>query len=1167
MRRTTDRPERLDRLDRPDRVQHLGRLKRLGRLRRLDRVQHLAGEAAGRTDASARDRLPARLATPRGASCCLLLWALGTSACAAEPEGLAPAIAADVAVKLDFGHRPLPEVPLPNDLATRFDADSPTGRRVNASMIAATEFEQRTRRLVDGLDGWGVYAPITVPFDGPIDIDVVIDRHHLDDYAFANDAVYVIDVTPGSPTYGKPSALDLGNGNFPQVLEKMDAFWESDARGDTISLLFEEHDEDLNGDGVLDPGEDTDLDGALDVPNYTPAGLALLRDRQKKGEELSLAERADATMGFYERDTNTLIMRALQPLRERTTYAVVITRRLVDTAGKPVGSPFPWIHHLGQTDALRPLEKIFANSADFGGLKLTDVAFTWSFTTGTMYQDVKAVRDGLYGHGTQKHLGEDFPPDLVKLHGLHSGDPKHAWENAYRVSSESFGTVVQLLELSGLVSLGGKEQKSRYQDALRYVDYHVVGTYNTPMLFGRTGADGDVLGYNDQSWPADMERVPATAEAEAVTFWMSVPRKDAVVDAQGKMANSGKPWGVVILGHGYTGSKTEMLTFHAYFAEMGLAVVAIDNVSHGFTLSADEEVLLADVLDGFGIGPFAAALTSNRSTDQNADGMEDSGADFWTAYTFHTRDVVRQTLVDYMQLIRVLRSWDGSKLWAFDVNGNGKADDIAGDFDGDGTVDVGGADMPITMTGGSLGGIMAAMVGGAEPQVAAVAPIAGGGGLGDVGIRSIQGGVKEAVELRVMGPLYVGFPDSGSGEIAIRAVVPNLNDTGRVEVARLTMAQVEGLEPGDSVLVENLTNGESDCALLLADKSFRVAIASSIDRDHPERHRLRFFKGNAFQLGVVDPTRHRACKLRDDVGDAVAVVDQFGVDVDFHFRSEPLSFQKGEPLAPIAEGLGLHRGRPELRRFIGFAQLVLDQGDPAVWSRHFLSGEMTYATGETVATHALVVNTVGDMNVPVNTGASIGRAAGLLDFNTPIAEWGGRTVNQVVIDSYVLEAVDTVKRFTNGAGAGVLFDPEDLSESATPTALPPLGEKIAYTTPFHVGKDGYDVPRLSPPLHTHAVGDDGHGGVSGTFFPYVQPYGQHGFWEPGAHTDKQHAACKAASPDAKICDETVFFDHGSMLIHTLGFYLRDAGTKPLRFDACQVNFSCADVAAPPEVRK
>ena len=65
-------------------------------------------------------------------------------ACASEPpRGLADAQPAATTVAMDFFHRPLPEIPLPNDIATRFDENSPTHRRINASMIAPTQMESK----------------------------------------------------------------------------------------------------------------------------------------------------------------------------------------------------------------------------------------------------------------------------------------------------------------------------------------------------------------------------------------------------------------------------------------------------------------------------------------------------------------------------------------------------------------------------------------------------------------------------------------------------------------------------------------------------------------------------------------------------------------------------------------------------------------------------------------------------------------------------------------------------------------------------------------------------------------------------------------------------------------------------------------------------------------
>lgn len=1086
--------------------------------------------------------------------------------------GLAKSQPAAVHIKLDFEARPLPEIPLPNDLATRYDASSPTGRRLNASMVAPTGFERRTRELVDNLDGWGVFSPISMPFDGPIDLASITSRHHGDDYAFANDAIYLVDVTAGSPTYGKPAELDLGNGNFPINLEQMAGYWRSDARGDTMSLLFDEHDEDKNGNGKLDPGEDTDLDGYLDAGNYK-------KGTAKKLKDMNLVERADALLSYYERETNTLIARPLVPLRQRTTYAVLVTRRVLDEAGKPVGSPFTWNHHLGQAKALQPLPAILAaGSKDFGGLTVNDVAFAWTFTTASIEADLQAVRKGLYGSGPQQHLATEFPPEVHKMFELVDKDRLKPFESVFTLSGESFTMVATLLAQAGVVGFGGEEQKKRFLEALPYVGHHFLGTFLSPQLFNRQDANGKYLGYNDMSWPPDLDRKPAQARAEDVTFWATVPRKEATPN--------GKPKAVVILGHGYSSSKTEMFAFHHYFSRMGLAVVAIDNVSHGFAMSPKDQQTLNDVFGALGVGGLAKALTANRSWDQDLDGQEDSGADYWSAYTFHTRDVVRQTAVDYLQFIRVMRGFDGKRLWPADINGNGKADDIAGDLDGDGAVDFGGPAMPIVMLGGSLGGIMSAVVGGLEPELDAAVPVSGGGGLIDVSMRSIQGGVREAVSLRLMGPLYVGVPDLADGSLAIKTIVPNLNKTAEIEVARLTPDQVAKLAPGDSLRADNLSNGEYDCARLIVDPTcadncakspavqdkatcpkrcltFRVALASDVDGPR-QHHSLAFYSGEAFQAGVRDPVKHRACKLVEGVK-PLAVVDKFGSSLQFHHRSAPTYFAKGDALAPLGEGLGLHRARPSLRRFLGFAQMVLDPADPAIWARHFADKDLQ--------THALVVNTTGDMNVPVSAGAAIGRAAGLLNWTEKVQAWGGRTVNQVLVDTFVLEAVDKIPRFVDPNGNGVLMDPEDLSGSGSlpgaHVALPAVGQRVQFTGAAPLGNDGFAVPRLNPPLSSKAVGPDKFGGVSGTWFPYVEPGGKHGFWEPGAHTDMLRKQCKAdataAGTDPAACNAKKFFDHGSVIVAVLGRFLATAG-KEFKIEACMSEGNCPDIAPPPKAR-
>ena len=105
----------------------------------------------------------------------LITWIAG---CAPYPEGLrSTPDGTGPRVIIDWDAQPLPEIPLPNDLATRPDPTSVTGLRLNISEMAETETESRARRKINELVGFGIYAPFTVSFDAPLDLDNIRDRH------------------------------------------------------------------------------------------------------------------------------------------------------------------------------------------------------------------------------------------------------------------------------------------------------------------------------------------------------------------------------------------------------------------------------------------------------------------------------------------------------------------------------------------------------------------------------------------------------------------------------------------------------------------------------------------------------------------------------------------------------------------------------------------------------------------------------------------------------------------------------------------------------------------------------------------------------------------------------------------------------------------------------
>jgi len=1122
-------------------------------------------------------------------------WGLSLVAVAgcSPAEGLLPAQDADVTVKFDFDARPLPEIPLPNDIATRPDDHSRTGRRINASMIAPTVMEQRTRRLIDEMDGWGLYQPIAIPFTGPLDPMSILNRHDDADYDTTDDAIYLINIDRDSEEFGELIHLDLGNGNYPVVLERTDKYGTNDPRGSSLSLMFEETDEDLNGNGkldpgedenhngVLDPGEDRDGDGVLDLPEDTDADGILDKPNYLPGRTPAaddLAGRTDALMSFYESETHTVIAKPMTPLLEQTTYAVVVTRRVRDADGEPVGSPFSFVNHAGQTQALEPLLEVLPE-----GLDEEDIAFAFPYTTMSAASDWISVRDGLYGHGVQAHLGEEFPAKLERLFELRDTGPGERFEGRtpFVMHHEDWALV---LTLAGTQLLGldaTSQQAQSMLDSHSYVDFHAMGTYMSPQLFDRFDENGQPLNLDLQSWPYDLDRTPVAARAEEVPFWAVIPRKEVSVRGEGKMAP------VVLLGHGYTSNRVgEMIGFSGFLSMFGVATLSTDNVSHGLGLSEEESSLLSGILQGNGLGPSSEAIDFVRGgmvdddgdgepdrhfQDLDRDGVIDSGVDFWTSYLFHTRDMMRQSSLDYMQLIRVLRTWDGVNTWEHDINGNGIQDDLAGDFDGDGVVDI-GAESPIYMLGASLGGIMATTLGAVEPELDAIVPIAGGGRLADVGARSMQGGVPDAVMMRVIGPTFqVELADDGSANVFTQFT--ELNDLISVPVRRIippSAVDVAGnpgtdpaLQPGDTMVVRNLVNDEVACAYVLpdeADNGISGRARVSLPSDVGDAVQIEFYRGPVLETG----SEH--CDLIRDPGDPLVVIDKMQTPI--HEDGTPYTLEglpiPGGDLVSLAEGLGLERTRPSLRRFMDLGQMVLDPTDPGVVSRYLSRDSLRYpGTGDETGTRYLIVTTTGDMNVPAHSGVTVARAAGAINYLDNDPRWG-KPANQVLLDTYSAEAVNTLGRHTYAN------PPEDEEKRSLLGLDASLGVHVDVEN-FSEGVDiwGDNIPRLDEPLHlvsTHDAYGNDNGGYSGAIFPYAIPQGQHGFALPGQMTDWALELC---DPDEQSCSANDVigqtYDVGWAMFHMMATFMLEPNTNPIQ-SGCWTKDACNDIPPTPEAR-
>ena len=982
------------------------------------------------------------------------------SGCAAPGIGLAPTPTGQgPKIVVDWDARPLPELPFPNDLATRPDPDSATGLRLNLSLVADTELERESRAKLDQMDGFGLFAPITVSFSEPLDLDRFVSAHMIDS-STADDAVFVIDVTPGSPTYGESVPLDFGNGRFPQEHANPDLFFANDTRAHHPSLMFDTVNEDLDGDGLLDPGEDTDNDGILDVANLYPADGDPWQD----------------LMTFYELETNTLIVRPIIPLREETIYAVVLTNRLVDSEGQPVQSPWAFINHTRQTEALQPL----LESLPEHGLTLEDVAFTWSFTTGRVTGDLLDLRAGLDGLGPYASLAEDLP--LVVYDAVQMREPDFG--NPYVLEFDDISAYLADLDVLPGDADFVLDQFDAWTGAM------VTGVFDTPFLFRDIDdAGGD---WSDDSWALDPIAGVTGAQPQRAPFTCFLPKVTEKVQP---------PFDVVLGGHGQGGTRFQLMLFAWAINRAGMALCGFDFAGHGGAIDDSDLELYADLIELLGLLPFVESFTDARYRDLDNDGRPDSGADFWVADAFHTRDMMRQTSVDFMAAKRAIEAC-GTTTWDADVDDDG-VNEVSCDWDADGAPDIGGPGARFHLLGASLGGINTTIAAAVEPGFDSTVAFIPGGGLVDGLSRTSISGPLEASVGRLLSPLIIGTPTESG--ILLEQLVVNVDDMEEVPMTLIPEAAL-----GGRLVVENLGNGLVREAWIPLDGRLRVPIptsamnayekriAAGIPHTGPDEGVVYSVPDNA---GLGDPLRF---SFYDPDGQLLTTVDHFDWDVTL----QAVTMEAGSPIVAGSYGLGRVRSSPEVRRLAGVLGIAVEAGDPIAYASHLFVEPFEQHGAR--PTNILIMPTPGDDVVPISSGFALARAAGMYDWQA-IDERYGMSIDAWLIESDVLRGIADVGPFVDAFGEPILFDVDDLDD----------------------GTDVYQAPSDAPLRATAITG----AGVSALRVPFADPQGSHGFDLP---------------------DPTADFDINTFAFMQAMFYLYTSGTE-VRDDHCLERADCPDL--------
>ncbi|MBL6975801.1 MAG: hypothetical protein ISR64_08735 [Deltaproteobacteria bacterium] len=863
-------------------------------------------------------------------------------------QGLAPSLdrpgdGMGPSVVFDPLRLPDAEIPFPNDFACAYDEDSPTLCRLNLSTAMTTAVETRVKENVNKLTGFSTFGPISVGFDGPLDLTSLSESTIL---------VIKVPVDDAEAETVQPVPLDLGRGAYPMNMAPL-AFFPNDASAPVDNMAF-------------------------------PA--TNMADRDGDGD-LEFVE-------FYEVETNTLLIRPLLPLDEKSQYAVVLTKGVRGlSAGDGYGtvrSPFPYVNHTAQTPDLERLLPVF----DRVGLALDDIAFAWTFTTQDVTGTVRAVREGLYGRGPLAWLDEAITPGFVSFddsglpfdgNGTREGMPLDVNDNIVIIQSEYMQGIIDFV--------------APFLDPNAEFDFSAVDYF----AFGWMEA-ANFMATEDRVWDVDPRTGEATWEKFKIPIIVAVPKENAYRKP---------PFPVVLYAHGNSTSRFEAILLSNAIAKYGLAVVGMDQIGHGplapdpvellkelgidldkepdnplalFLAQTLADLMLKEGLSGHeqdtflelfdlleDVGLFKALLIDGRALDHNGDGLTENGEGFFVPFPFEQRDVFRQMQVDYVTLVRSLRSLSQEAVPpAIENPGDKSVEELmpnlaAGDLNTDGVLDFGGPDGPIYMAGTSLGGQVAFLVTGLEPEITAAAPLVAGAGLVDVFTRSELRGFFDGAFYFVLGPILSSCPMEDGVYLTFNA------DSRDGYAQRGTKWDCKK----DKVAANHVYE-----ALPLAESKWLVTVTNLDAPAEPAR------------LTVSDEQGGFAIALPSDKGDVWEVVIQ---------SEETGEFIDTFEVETTSEGLGLTRNSPRFRRNVGVFQAIMDPADAANWAPYLLRKPF-----DGQARNVLQSAVIQDWTIPCGGQVALARIVGNLGLDE--ATW--RANNDKFID--------------HGLMAGVDFDVDDL---------------------------------------------------------------------------------------------------------------------------------------------
>ena len=874
---------------------------------------------------------------------------------------------------------PQPELPFPNDLALKMLADGTL--RVNASTQGETNIDRANRQHFAELDGFSGLSPITVAFDGPLDVSTVTD-----------DALYVINISPESKRFGERLPLDLGRGWFPHHADPRRSFPRDPLADFTSFVMPPDNMVDLNGDG-------------------TP----------------------DKWVYHYEVSTHTLDIRPIVPLQTGAQYAVVLTKKLKgwDHDGRygPIQSPFDIVNHDSQTAALT---RALPSLAEVG-VKPEDIAFAWTLTTGDLSRTFRSLRDGLYGSGPFGWLNAAVPSALFAIDKMDipfdGNIVTYPPENPYPTVAWDHDYVLQGEFISRMIGLINAVQPG-VADAFNYGDYALFGELETPDL--RNTLDhvwllDKLAGTVGQLQPDGSVTMAQAVKTQKVPFLLVVPKTTQYHKP---------PFPVLVYAHAAGSSRIEALLMADRFAQSGIATFSIDAVGHGpiFTSALDflgQNVGLVRQLVGSLIFPNAdtqfppsmsdadafKAMETNgfiaelavkgRAFDDNGDCQITNDEGYFSPNAFRLRDSIRQTALDYLTAVRMLRGLSQAKVPIPPKDpAHASAAELmpsllAGDFNCDGVLDIGGEFMvgtdgktypsksvnpdgsarlqpqPYFMMGISLGAVHTTLTAPLEPYIVAAAPDVPGAGLADVFLRTDLSEVAGPLMAKITGIMVVGCPmpvDANGNHFARLSINDDSNNCSR-----------------DTFSTYRDWNHGGVCV----DAPVDVSVTYPVQADGGPGTRGEILAPVGAKVRIQDTTAgtYAEGKVEADGGFTVAISADIGDELLLDVVGADGNTVSHARLITPYEGTAKPRNTPDFRKFVQIAANVLEGADAITVADRVLFDPLPGRQPEWPVTNLLMMLAIGDSTVVFSQGLALARSIGLMGrgadpaqaFNAPFA--------------------------------------------------------------------------------------------------------------------------------------------------------------------------------------